>query len=117
MTIGENAVLAGLLNTMLGGSMLVLPVAAMTGGYLIWATSAVLLGLIQGYNAYLLVKQRDPFGAAVCLFWLGTACIGAGIYAADARAQAQLRRRPGAGGTPWRRLAMYRSVARARSKE
>ena len=57
MTIGENAVLAGLLNTMLGGSMLVLPIAAMTGGYLIWATSAVLLGLIQGYNAYLLVKH------------------------------------------------------------
>ena len=39
-------------------------------------------------GAYLLHKQRDPFGAAVCMFWLGTALFGAGIYAADARAQA-----------------------------
>ena len=37
---------------------------------------------------YLARKQRDPFGAAVCLFWLGTSLVGAGIYAADARAQA-----------------------------
>ena len=37
---------------------------------------------------YLAVKQRDPFGATVCLFWLGTALVGAGVYAADARAQA-----------------------------
>jgi hypothetical protein len=41
-----------------------------------------------GAGAYLLVKQRDPFGAAVCVFWLGTSLFGAGIYAADARAQA-----------------------------
>ena len=39
-------------------------------------------------GAYLAVKQRDPFGATVCLFWLGTALVGAGVYAADARAQA-----------------------------
>ncbi|GMV05375.1 MAG: hypothetical protein AMXMBFR53_16540 [Gemmatimonadota bacterium] len=38
--------------------------------------------------AYLAWKQRDPFGAAVCLFWLGTALVDAGVYAADARAQA-----------------------------
>ena len=37
---------------------------------------------------YLLRKQGDPFGAAVCIFWLGTALVGAGVYAADARAQA-----------------------------
>jgi hypothetical protein len=37
---------------------------------------------------YLAVRQRDPFGAAVCLFWLGTALLEAGHYAADARAQA-----------------------------
>ena len=37
---------------------------------------------------YLARKQNDPFGAAVCLFWLGTALFGAGVYAADARAQA-----------------------------
>jgi len=36
---------------------------------------------------YLAVKQRDPFGAAVCLFWLGTSLVEAGHYAADARAQ------------------------------
>ena len=41
-----------------------------------------------GAAAYLAVKQRDPFGAAVCLFWLGTALADAGVYAADARAQA-----------------------------
>lgn len=39
-------------------------------------------------GAYLLFKQRDPFGAAVCVFWLGTALVGAGVYASDARAQA-----------------------------
>jgi hypothetical protein len=39
-------------------------------------------------GAYLAVKQRDAFGATVCLFWLGTALVGAGVYAADARAQA-----------------------------
>lgn len=39
-------------------------------------------------GVYLLRKQHDPFGAAVCVFWLGTALFSAGIYAADARAQA-----------------------------
>lgn len=34
------------------------------------------------------MKQRDPFGAAVCGFWLGTAPVEAGVYAADARAHA-----------------------------
>lgn len=38
--------------------------------------------------AYLALKQRDPFGAAVCLFWLGTSLADAGVYAADARAHA-----------------------------
>jgi hypothetical protein len=46
------------------------------------------LGIPIAAGAYLLVKQRDPFGATVCLFWLGTALCGAGVYAADARAQA-----------------------------
>lgn len=41
-----------------------------------------------GAAAYLLLKQHDPFGATVCLFWLGTVLVGAGTYAADARAQA-----------------------------
>ncbi len=46
------------------------------------------LGIPVSAGAYLLVKQRDPFGAIVCAFWLGTALFDAGVYAADARAQA-----------------------------
>lgn len=46
------------------------------------------LGIPLAAGAYLLHKQRDPFGAAVCLFWPGTALFSAGVYAADARAQA-----------------------------
>jgi hypothetical protein len=46
------------------------------------------LGIPVAAGVYLLYKQRDPFGAAVCVFWLGTALVGAGVYAADARAQA-----------------------------
>jgi hypothetical protein len=45
------------------------------------------LGIPLTAAAYLLGKQRDPFGAAFCVFWLGTALFGAGVYAADARAQ------------------------------
>ena len=45
------------------------------------------IGIPIAAGAYLLFKQHDPFGAAVCVFWLGTAMFGAGIYAADARAQ------------------------------
>jgi hypothetical protein len=46
----------------------------------------ILIPAVAGW--YLLVKQRDPFGATVCLFWLGTSLVNAGVYAADARAQA-----------------------------
>jgi len=46
------------------------------------------VGVPVAAGAYLAVKQRDPFGAAVCAFWLGTALVEAGVYAADARAQA-----------------------------
>ena len=45
------------------------------------------VGVPLGAAAYLALRQRDPFGAAVCLFWCGTALVGAGVYAADARAQ------------------------------
>ncbi|MDA0312129.1 MAG: hypothetical protein O2992_08435 [Gemmatimonadetes bacterium] len=45
------------------------------------------LGIPAAAGIYLLFKQRDPFGAAVCVFWLGTALVGAGIYAADATAK------------------------------
>ncbi len=46
------------------------------------------VGVPIAAGVYLAVKQRDPFGAAVCAFWLGTALVEAGHYAADARAQA-----------------------------
>jgi hypothetical protein len=46
------------------------------------------LGVPLAAAVYLAVRQRDPFGAAVCLVWLGTALVEAGHYAADARAQA-----------------------------
>ena len=46
------------------------------------------VGVPVAAGIYLWVKQRDPFGAAFCLFWMGTALFGAGVYAADARAQA-----------------------------
>jgi len=46
------------------------------------------LGIPVAAGAYLLFKQHDPFGTAVCVFWLGTALFAAGVYAADARAQA-----------------------------
>lgn len=45
------------------------------------------LGVPVAAGLYLLYKQHDPFGASVCLFWLGTAFVGAGIYAADALVQ------------------------------
>ncbi|MDX1492576.1 MAG: hypothetical protein R3253_00775 [Longimicrobiales bacterium] len=46
------------------------------------------VGVPLAAGLYLLFKQHDPFGAAVCLFWMGTALVGAGMYASDARAQA-----------------------------
>ena len=46
------------------------------------------IGVPVAAGAYLVLRQRDPFGGAVCLFWLGTALVGVGIYAADARIQA-----------------------------
>jgi len=45
------------------------------------------IGIPLVAGGYLLRKQNDPFGATVCLFWLGTALFSAGVYAADARAQ------------------------------
>ena len=46
------------------------------------------LGVPLAAAAYLVVRQRDPFGATVCLFWLGTALWHTAAYAGDARAQA-----------------------------
>lgn len=45
------------------------------------------LAVPLGAALYLLVKQRDPFGATVGIFWLGTSLVDAGIYAADALVQ------------------------------
>jgi len=45
------------------------------------------LGIPLAAGAYLLWKQKDPFGAAVCVFWLGTALWHTAAYAGDARAQ------------------------------
>jgi len=46
------------------------------------------LGIPLAAAAYLLLKQRDPFGATVCIFWLGTALWHTAAYVGDARAQA-----------------------------
>lgn len=45
------------------------------------------LGIPLVAALYLLIKQRDPFGATVCLFWMGTAFWHTAAYAGDARAQ------------------------------
>lgn len=60
------------------------------GGQILTTAGGTIFQLVipLAAGAYLLHKQRDPFGAAVCLFWLGTSLFGAGVYAADARAQA-----------------------------
>lgn len=46
------------------------------------------LGIPVAAGSYLLIRQRDPFGALVCLFWLGTALWHTAAYVGDARAQA-----------------------------
>ena len=45
------------------------------------AANRLEIGIPLAAGLYLLRKQHDPFGAAVCLFWCGTALVGAGIYA------------------------------------
>ena len=45
------------------------------------------LGIPLLAGVYLLLKQRDPFGATVCVFWLGTALWHTAAYVGDARAQ------------------------------
>lgn len=61
-----------------------------TGHRILTAAGGTIFQLLVplGAAAYLAWRQRDPFGATVCLFWLGTALVDAGVYAADARAQA-----------------------------
>lgn len=66
-------------------------------GHLLFGWFGRLPGMAGGTVAELLapvlvgahfVRRREDFGAAVCLFWLGTALAHVGVYAADARAQA-----------------------------
>lgn len=61
-----------------------------TGHHILATAGGTIAQLLvpAGAAAYLILKQRDPFGATVCLFWLGAALVDAGVYAADARAQA-----------------------------
>lgn len=61
-----------------------------TGNRLLTVAGGTLfeLGIPLVAAAYLLFKQRDPFGALVCLFWMGTAFWHTAAYAGDARAQA-----------------------------
>lgn len=44
--------------------------------------------LVPVLVAVLFFRHRDDFGVAVALFWLGTALVDVGVYAADARNQA-----------------------------
>jgi hypothetical protein len=93
-------ILRGYLTDPLGGSIfsgINLGFHEMGHAFFFWSGSRVLttaggtvfeLGVPVAAGTYLLLRQRDPFGAAVCLFWLGTALVGSGLYAADARAQA-----------------------------
>jgi hypothetical protein len=61
-----------------------------TGNRLLTVAGGTLfeLGIPIVAAAYLLFKQRDPFGALVCVFWMGTAFWHTAAYAGDARAQA-----------------------------
>lgn len=61
-----------------------------TGNRLLTVAGGTLfeLGVPVAAALYLLIRQRDPFGATVCLFWLGTALWHTAAYAGDARAQA-----------------------------
>lgn len=45
----------------------------------------ILVPLVAGW---ILIRQKDDFGGAVALFWLGTNLMGIAIYAGDARSQA-----------------------------
>lgn len=57
MTIGTPTTLVGLLNAMIGGSMLVIPVLGMEAGYLSWTINCILICIVTGYTAYLLVTH------------------------------------------------------------
>ncbi len=45
----------------------------------------ILIPLVAGW---ILIRQKDDFGGAVALFWLGTNLMGIAVYVGDARSQA-----------------------------
>ena len=57
MTIGSVASLAGLLNAMIGGTMLIIPILAMKCGYWDWIIGCLAICLITGYTAQLMVRH------------------------------------------------------------
>lgn len=57
MTIGTTTTVIGLLNAMIGGSMLIIPIDGKDAGYLSWTIRCILIGGTTAYTAYLLVKH------------------------------------------------------------
>ena len=57
MTIGTLPTLAGLINAMVGGTILVIPILAMNSGYLDWILGCLIICSISCYTAYLLVHH------------------------------------------------------------
>lgn len=64
-------------------------------GHLVFAPFGFTLGILGGtlgqllvpglLAAYFLVQQRNPFPAAVCLWWVGESLTNVAVYMADAR--------------------------------
>jgi len=57
MAIGSAATLVGLLNAMIGGTMLIVPILALTAGSVEQLLFSLVLGLVTAYTAYLLVSH------------------------------------------------------------
>lgn len=57
MTIGTGTTLVGLINGMIGGIMLVVPILSLDAGYVDWMVACILLAPITCYTAYLLIRH------------------------------------------------------------
>jgi hypothetical protein len=57
MTIGTGTTLIGMVNAMIGGSILILPTLSLNAGYLDWIFGCLILFIITTYTASLLVKH------------------------------------------------------------
>lgn len=57
MTISNGTTLVGLINAMIGGYVLVIPVLSLKAGYLDWIFGCIILGCVAVYTALLLVKH------------------------------------------------------------